>query len=72
MHAVEPRRLPGLKAKKKRSRGQSTIEYVLMVAFGAIFALQVTKFFNDIFRDGLTGLEGNISSESRSGAGFTP
>lgn len=43
-----------------------------MVAFGAIFSLQVVKFFNDIFRDGLTGLEGNISQESRSGAGFTP
>lgn len=51
-------------------RGQSTIEYLLMVAFGAIFALQITKFFNDVFREGLTGLEGNIANESRTGAGF--
>ena len=58
--------------KKIRSRGQTTIEYVLMVAFGAIFSLQVVKFFNDIFRDGLRGLETNISRESRSGPGFTP
>jgi hypothetical protein len=41
-----------------------------MVAFGAILALQIAKFFNDVFRDGLTGLEGNISRESQSGAGF--
>lgn len=53
-----------------RSRGQSTIEYLLMVAFGAIFSLQIVKFFNDVFRDGLTGLERNISVETRSGQGF--
>lgn len=54
----------------RRSRGQSTIEYVLMLAFGAIFALKVAGFFNDIFKDGMTGLEQNISSESASGQGF--
>ncbi len=58
------------RATKLKPRGQSTIEYVLMVAFGAIFALQIAKFFNDVFREGLTGLEGNISSETRSGQGF--
>ncbi len=41
-----------------------------MLAFGAIFSLQVAKFFNDVFREGLTGLEGNISKESQSGVGF--
>jgi type II secretory pathway component PulJ len=57
--------------KRIRPRGQTTIEYLLMVAFGAIFSLQVAKFFNDVFREGLTGLEGNISRESQSGNGFT-
>jgi type II secretory pathway component PulJ len=57
--------------KRIRPRGQTTIEYLLMVAFGAIFSLQVAKFFNDVFREGLTGLEGNISRESQSGIGFT-
>ena len=60
-----------MKAKtKKRSRGQSTIEYVLMVAFGAIFSLQITKFFNDVFREGLRGLEGNVQEEMATGRGF--
>lgn len=56
--------------KKIGSRGQSTIEYLLMVAFGAIFSLQTMKFFNDVFREGLVGLEQNISTESKSGQGF--
>lgn len=51
-------------------RGQSTIEYLLMVAFGAVFALQIVKFFNDIFRDGLIGLETNIQSEVQTGQGY--
>lgn len=54
----------------KRNRGQSTIEYVLMVAFGAIFSLQIMKFFNDIFREGLTGLEKNVETEMATGQGF--
>ena len=60
--------------KRKRSRrqklGQATIEYVLMVAFGAIFSLQIMKFFNDIFREGLIGLEGNVEREMATGEGF--
>ncbi|MBY0370287.1 hypothetical protein K2X33_06340 [bacterium] len=59
-----------MRTKKLGNRGQSTIEYLLMVAFGAIFSLQTAKFFNDVFKDGLRGLEGNIASESRSGAGY--
>ena len=55
---------------RKGTLGQSTIEYVLMIAFGAIFALQIAKFFNDVFKDGLTGLEVNMAVESQSGNGF--
>jgi len=58
------------RCRKSKTRGQSTIEYILMVAFGAIFSLQTVKFFNDVFREGLVGLEGNIAAESRSGTGF--
>lgn len=41
-----------------------------MVAFGAIFSLQIMKFFNDIFREGLTGLEKNVETEMATGQGF--
>ncbi len=41
-----------------------------MLAFGAIFALQVTNFFNDVFKEGLTGLEDTIQSEIATGSGF--
>jgi hypothetical protein len=56
---------------RTRSRGQSTIEYLLMVAFGAIFSLQIAKFFNDVFRDGLSGLEKNVQTEMQTGQGFS-
>ena len=55
---------------RKRSRGQSTIEYVMMVAFGALFSLQIMKFFNDVFRDGLLQLENNVQTEMASGQGY--
>lgn len=54
----------------KTNLGQSTIEYVLMIAFGAVFSLQIVKFFNDIFRDGLQGLERNVQLEVQTGQGF--
>ena len=41
-----------------------------MVAFGAVFALQIVKFFNDVFRDGLIGLERNVQVEVHTGQGF--
>ena len=52
------------------SRGQSTIEYLLMVAFGAVLSIQVAKFFNGVFEEGLAGLERNVQTEMRTGAGF--
>ena len=55
---------------RRKSRGQSTIEYVLMVAFGALFSIQVAKFFNGVFQEGLLGLEENIGLEVSSGEGF--
>lgn len=58
--------------RRKKSRGQSTIEYILMVAFGAIFSIQVAKFLNGVFQEGLLGLEGNIGTEVSSGRGFAP
>ena len=58
------------RSKRRYSKGQTTIEYVLMVAFGAIFSLQIMTFFNDIFREGLKGLEGNVQTEMSTGQGF--
>lgn len=55
------------KSKRHRSRGQSTIEYILMVAFGAVFAIQVARFFNGVFQDGLRGLESNVQEELTTG-----
>lgn len=59
-----------MKSTRKGIRGQSTIEYVLMVAFGAIVSIQIAKFFNGVFRDGLTGLERNVQTETETGRGF--
>lgn len=55
---------------RKKPLGQSTIEYVLMVAFGAVFALQIARFFNDVFQEGLRGLEENVQSEMATGRGY--
>lgn len=41
-----------------------------MVAFGAIFAVQIAKFFNDVFKDGLAGLGRNVERETSTGQGF--
>jgi len=41
-----------------------------MVAFGAVFSLQVMSFFNDVFKEGLLVLETNIQNETASGQGF--
>lgn len=41
-----------------------------MVAFGAIVSIQIAKFFNGVFRDGLTGLERNVQTETETGRGF--
>lgn len=51
-------------------RGQSTIEYILMVVMGAVFSLQIVGFFNGVFKDGLVDLEKNIASEMATGQGF--
>lgn len=42
-----------------------------MIAFGAIFALKITQFFNGIFQDGLAQLERNVQTEMATGNGFT-
>lgn len=54
----------------KGSLGQSTVEYLLMVAFGAIFSIQVMKIFSDIFADGLRELETTVEIETRTGSGY--
>jgi len=54
----------------KARRGQSTVEYILMFAFGAIFSLQVMKFFDDVFKEGFRELETTIQTETRTGSGF--
>ncbi|MBI4404916.1 MAG: hypothetical protein HY537_12180 [Deltaproteobacteria bacterium] len=61
-----------MKQNKKSARGQSTIEYILMVAFGALFSIQMVAFFNGIFREGLTDLERNVSREVATGVRFQP
>jgi len=54
----------------RNKRGQSTIEYILMVAMGAVFSMQIAGFFNSVFKEGLQGLEKNISQEMATGQGF--
>ncbi|MFM8314137.1 MAG: hypothetical protein ACKOA8_07610 [Deltaproteobacteria bacterium] len=51
-------------------RGQSTVEYILMLAMGALFSLQITGFFNNVLKEGLVGLEKNIAQETATGQGF--
>jgi type II secretory pathway component PulJ len=62
--------LPNRKRVRSRNLGQTTVEYLLMVAFGAIFSIQIARFFNDVFKEGLVGLEQNIQVETASGQGF--
>lgn len=54
----------------RNRRGQSTVEYILMVAMGALFSLQITGFFNSVLQEGLVGLEKNIATEMATGQGF--
>jgi hypothetical protein len=56
--------------RKGKPRGQASVEYILMVAFGAFFSIQVSKIFLGIFHDGLAGLETNVQSEVETGRGF--
>lgn len=67
---TKPILLSGRKARGRNTRGQSTVEYILMIGFGALLSLQIVKFFDDVFKDGLTGLERNIQSEVQTGQGF--
>jgi hypothetical protein len=55
----------------KKTRGQSTVEYILLVAFGAILSAQLVSFFNGVFNEGLQELEKNIEIETRTGEKFT-
>lgn len=59
-----------LKVFFKNKRGQSTIEYILIVGMGALFSIQISGFFNDVFKQGLAELERNISNEMATGQGF--
>lgn len=59
-----------MKLARHRSRGQATIEYVMMIAIGAVLAVKVTGLFDGIFKDGLRGLERNVEAEVASGQGF--
>jgi len=56
---------------QKKNRGQTTVEYILLVAFGAWFSLQIVGFLNGVFQEGLLNLEGNIEIEARTGEAFT-
>lgn len=67
---TKPRKKPSLGRILRATLGQSTIEYVMMLAFGAVLSLEIVKFFNDIFRDGLQGLERNVQLEVQTGQGF--
>jgi len=54
----------------KRRRGQGTIEYIIVLALGAVLALRLASFFSGVFNDGLTVLEDNVSNEVSSGKRF--
>lgn len=60
-----------VRGNRKKNRGQTTVEYILLVAFGAIFSVQVVSFLNGVFKDGLLNLEGNVEIEARTGEAFT-
>ena len=60
-----------VRGNRKKNRGQTTVEYILLVDFGAIFSMQVVSFLNGIFKDGLLNLEGNVEIEARTGEAFT-
>ena len=60
-----------MKLRRRSNRGQGTVEYLLMVAVGGIFAIQVAKFFNGVFFDGFAGLEQNVEREMSTGEGFS-
>ncbi|NBX93023.1 MAG: hypothetical protein EBQ85_07325 [Proteobacteria bacterium] len=55
---------------RRKCRGQSTVEYVLLLAMAALFSVKIIGFFNDVFKEGLTVLEGNVEVEARTGQGF--
>lgn len=55
-----------------KNRGQSTVEYVLLLAFGAIFSLKLVGFFDGVFKEGLEKLESNVEVEVRTGQKFGP
>lgn len=59
-----------MKLARHRTRGQATIEYVMMIAVGAVLAVKVTGLFDGIFKAGLRGLENNVQNEMSSGQGF--
>lgn len=46
------------------------MEYVLLLAFGALFSVQLVSFFGGVFQDGLSELEGNVEIEVRTGEKF--
>lgn len=54
----------------KRRRGQGTIEYIIVLALGAVLALRLANFFNGVFSDGLAVLEDNVANEVSSGKKF--
>lgn len=60
-----------MKSRIRSTRGQTTVEYVLLLAFGAVFSMQLVSFFNGVFQEGLVKLEENIEIEARTGEGFT-
>jgi hypothetical protein len=54
----------------ERRRGQGTIEYIIVLALGAVLALRLANFFNGVFNDGLAVLEDNVANEVASGKRF--
>ena len=54
----------------RRRRGQGTIEYIIVLALGAVLALRLANFFNGVFNDGLAVLEDNVANEVSSGKRF--
>ena len=52
------------------SRGQSSIEYILVMTLGMFLSLKMANFFRGVFSEGMRGLQTNVQNEVATGQKF--
>jgi uncharacterized protein (UPF0333 family) len=57
-------------ARSKKSRGQASLEYVLVLALVGVFGMFVTKYFIRVFSTGLNALSLNVGVRLDTGSRF--